>query len=174
MVRVNKQNKGFTLIELLVVIAIIGILASVVLASLRSSRESARDVRVKQELVSLSNQMELYRNANGSYGANGSDDDSNACRGANATSLVGSAFKDSVIMGITTIITSNMNTSFRPYCEVRNNTWAFSVPLFDQSKASGGNEQGWCVDSTGARKEVIFDMSGMAQPLRVGAIARCP
>ena len=37
-----KKNKGFTLIELLVVIAIIGILASVVLVSLNSSREKAK------------------------------------------------------------------------------------------------------------------------------------
>lgn len=36
------KNQGFTLIELLVVIAIIGILASIVLASLNSSRDKAR------------------------------------------------------------------------------------------------------------------------------------
>lgn len=38
-----KNKKGFTLIELLVVIAIIGILASVVLVSLVSQRQRARE-----------------------------------------------------------------------------------------------------------------------------------
>lgn len=62
-------RKGFTLIELLVVIAIIGILSSVVLASLNSARTKARDTRRIADLKQLQIAMELYFDANGSYPA---------------------------------------------------------------------------------------------------------
>ena len=61
--------RGFTLIELLVVIAIIGILASVVLASLNSAREKSRDARRVSDVKQLQLALELYFDASSSYPA---------------------------------------------------------------------------------------------------------
>jgi prepilin-type N-terminal cleavage/methylation domain-containing protein len=61
-----QKNKGFTLIELLVVIAIIGILASVVLASLNSARAKGADAAIKSNLANMRAQAELYYDSNSS------------------------------------------------------------------------------------------------------------
>jgi type II secretion system protein G len=63
----TKRNKGFTLIELLVVIAIIGILSSVVLASLNSARKKARDARRVADIKQLQLALEMYFDANRAY-----------------------------------------------------------------------------------------------------------
>lgn len=55
-----KKGRGFTLIELLVVIAIIGILSSVVLASLNSARKKGRDARRIADLKQIQLALELY------------------------------------------------------------------------------------------------------------------
>lgn len=65
----NRRNgqAGFTLIELLVVIAIIGILSSVVLASLNSARKKGRDSRRISDVKQIQLALELYYDANGAY-----------------------------------------------------------------------------------------------------------
>jgi prepilin-type N-terminal cleavage/methylation domain-containing protein len=60
-------KRGFTLIELLVVIAIIGILASVVLASLNSARAKGADAAIKSTVNNARAQAELFYDTAGNY-----------------------------------------------------------------------------------------------------------
>ncbi|MBI2640463.1 MAG: prepilin-type N-terminal cleavage/methylation domain-containing protein [Candidatus Sungbacteria bacterium] len=56
----KNKSKGFTLIELLVVIAIIGVLASIVLASLNSARRKSRDARRITDIKQIQLALELF------------------------------------------------------------------------------------------------------------------
>lgn len=69
MFKFNKPGakSGFTLIELLVVIAIIGVLASVVLASLNSARRKSRDARRVADIKQVQLALELYFDSNSEY-----------------------------------------------------------------------------------------------------------
>lgn len=61
----QNRRRGFTLIELLVVIAIIGLLASIILASLNVARAKARDARRYSDLTQLQLALEMsYDNSN--------------------------------------------------------------------------------------------------------------
>jgi len=65
--RNKKYLAGFSLIELMVVIAIIGLLSSLVLATLASARKKSRETKRKADLVQLGKALELYYNANNGY-----------------------------------------------------------------------------------------------------------
>jgi prepilin-type N-terminal cleavage/methylation domain-containing protein len=62
-----KYSHGFTLVELLVVIAIIGVLASIVLASLSSAQVKGQDAARTGDVKSLETALELYYAYNGGY-----------------------------------------------------------------------------------------------------------
>tara|TARA_B100000508_G_scaffold60333_1_gene46954 strand:+ start:14913 stop:15365 length:453 start_codon:yes stop_codon:yes gene_type:complete len=79
------MKKGFTLIELLVVVAIIGMLSSVVLASLNTARGNARDAKRAQDMQQVVTALELYVNVNGIYPPNDAD---GGCTGGNAANCL--------------------------------------------------------------------------------------
>jgi prepilin-type N-terminal cleavage/methylation domain-containing protein len=64
---IRRSARGFTLIELLVVIAIIGILSSVVLASLNTARQKSRDARRIADVKQIQLALELYFDSKATY-----------------------------------------------------------------------------------------------------------
>lgn len=62
MIRSNRVQSviAFTLVELLVVVSIIGLLTSIVIASLNSSRTKARDSRRVSDIREIRSALELY------------------------------------------------------------------------------------------------------------------
>ncbi len=124
---IKKYTKGFTLIELLVVIAIIGILSSIVLASLNTARSKGSDAAVKSNLSNIRAQAEIvYDNASpNSYAAVCAD--------------------QTVINGLSGATTAGGNGGA---CSNASGTWAVWAGLkFTPADA-------WCVDNTGASKEI--------------------
>jgi prepilin-type N-terminal cleavage/methylation domain-containing protein len=147
-----KKQKGFTLIELLVVIAIIGILSSVVLASLNTARGKGSNAAVKSNMANMRAQAQLfYDNNNGTFGT--------ATPVAGLCTQAGSLFVDPVI---TAAIASITTAGGAPTCISTASTWAMSAPL----KVAEGSNTNWCVDWNGASK---------GEPAGLGSgITTCP
>ncbi len=65
--RTQSHQEGFTLIELLVVISIIGVLASVVLASVSQAKVRAQNTATLQQVRQIQLALELYYQDHGEY-----------------------------------------------------------------------------------------------------------
>lgn len=134
----KKFTKGFTLIELLVVIAIIGILSSIVLASLNSARDKGANAAVKADLNGIRSQSEIiYDNGGNTYAA--------VCDNAN------------VIAAVTGAIGAGGDSgSVAMRCNDSANAWAANAKL----KTAEGLNNYWCVDSTGVGKGEANELAG--------------
>jgi len=118
------KRQGFTLIELLVVIAIIGILSSVVLASLNTARSKGSDAAIKSQIGQLPAQAAIFYDNNSITGYEGlcSDTTFKKLLTAAATSSTGEAGR----------------------CLADANGWAAAAALKSNTSVF------WCVDSEGS------------------------
>ncbi len=133
-VTVNK-SKGFTLIELLVVIAIIGILSSIVLASLNTARGKGADAAIKANLANARAEAEIFYDTGATY--------EGVCA-LTGTNVIGDNMAAvAAVTGGTYAAGDTVNVSATvPACHDSATGWAAASAMKTTST-------GWCVDSTG-------------------------
>ena len=142
----KKLQKGFTLIELLVVIAIIGILSSIVLASLSSARSKGEDAAIQSTISNMRAQSELYYSNNTSYSA------TNVGEADCSTGTIGNIFGTSTV-GTLKTLTSDLITkaggAVNTRCTASSTGWVVAAQLKSDSTKI------FCADSNGTAKIAV-------------------
>jgi prepilin-type N-terminal cleavage/methylation domain-containing protein len=128
------NKKGFTLIELLVVIAIIGVLSSIVLASVNIARAKGANAAIKQDLNGIRSQAEVYYDSS-------------------PTGYTDVCSDPHLVEALTA---ANLKSGSTAECNSSNIAWAVASPL---KIADDGNDF-WCVDSTGVGRGIASTLSG--------------
>ncbi|MEK7607720.1 MAG: type II secretion system protein [Patescibacteria group bacterium] len=145
------KSKGFTLIELLVVIAIIGILSSVVLASLNSARGKGADTAVKAGLKQIAVQAEIYYDSTAnSYGG------ASVCSVGTETGV----FTESTIKAQIAEIKVQLTGTKSVTCLTDANGQKFAISV----AALKGGSATWCVDNSGWNKAGATITGGVCAP----------
>lgn len=170
------QSRGFTLIELLVVIAIIGVLSSVVLASLNTARGRARDTSRIAVMRQVENALAFYAlsnggvypNANGGAGCGGWE--STGTPGVNyVSSLVSAGFLPAGIKDpVSSLESACGNYSYYRYsagsygCDAgRGNYYVIGIRSTDQSgTARHSSSPGWSCPSRNWQNEFSWVTGG--------------
>jgi prepilin-type N-terminal cleavage/methylation domain-containing protein len=138
------MKKGFTLIELLIVVAVIGILSSIIISSLNSSRQKSKVAAIKGAIHELLTQGQIYLNEYSAYAA--------ATTSPRTGCYASSTFLTDVFFfaEIPSLMVANIDENGAPIaCAISSTGKSFSII------ANLGGNKSICVDSDSRRLEAV-------------------
>ena len=151
----SRYTRAFTLIELLVVISIIGLLASVILTSLNTAREKARNAAYLSQLREYRKALELYY----------ADNDRYPLINAQTYECLGVGHSGANCWSTSYVEGTELSTALAPYMRtfpVPGPTTFSNGPMYRDTGTNGSSYQ------------IIFIMEGAITPCPVGVIYSTP
>lgn len=137
-----KFKKGFSLLELLISITIMGLLATIVLNSVSTSRSKAYDSKIRQQLNSFRTAADIYfsNQEPNSYNTTGSP--ITVCSQGIFNDLSPTNGQPGKYIDV-----ANLPTGTQVVCGAIDNDYAVKATLYS------GNSY-WCIDSKGSNREI--------------------